>query len=42
MCLQTDKIRQEMFKEIVKANSKNQGDYAFQAWILSAMKPYGW
>ncbi len=40
--MNTQKIQEETFKAIVKANNKNQGDYAFQAWILSAMKPKGW
>jgi hypothetical protein len=42
MCLQTDKIREEMFNEIVKANNANQGDYVIQAIVLSHMKPKGW
>jgi hypothetical protein len=42
MCLQTDKIRQDMFVKLLCSNCVGSGDYVIQAIVLSHMKPKGW
>ena len=37
-----NETQKDIFNKIICANCQHQGDYAFQAYILSALKPFGW